>query len=131
MKTTTQHPLKQKWKVPIDNVGKFIRLKWVKLSVFITKGGNGGNIFLCFHDPDGMPQNPACHQGLYCLSSKSFIPRNLNSFNAASNFCCLLITLVNSLGSDQDQHNVSPDLLKRTHLDVSFCVPKTYVLVEI
>ena len=31
MKNTTQHPLKQKWTVSIDNGGNFIRHKWVKI----------------------------------------------------------------------------------------------------
>ena len=32
MKNTTQQPLKWKWIGPIDNSGKFHRLKWVELS---------------------------------------------------------------------------------------------------
>ena len=33
-----------------------------------------------------------------------------NSFLARGDFCCLLITLANSLDPDQDQQNVGPDL---------------------
>ena len=58
---------------------------------------------------------------------------HFNSYLASGDFCCLLITLTNSLDPDQDQHSVGPDLdpncLKPIVSD-TYCVPER-ILQEI
>ena len=49
------------------------------------------------------------------------LPNRLNFFHASGDFCCLLITVANSLDPDQDRQIVSPDLdPNRLKLSVQF-----------
>ena len=58
---------------------------------------------------------------VFSQAQSHWLPNRLNFFHASGDFCCLLITLANSLDPDQDRQIVSPDLdPNRLKLSVQF-----------